>query len=94
LEADVALDNKKRLGRGLDALLGGYPGEKEPAGSAPPAVGETGRRTLPVVLISRNPRNPRREFRPDDLQDLADSLKQHGIVQPLVVRRAVGAEER
>ena len=87
----MALENKKRLGRGLDALLGAYPSEREAPGSA---AAEAGRRSVPVVLIDRNPRNPRRDFPADDLQELADSLKQHGVVQPLVVRPVAGAAER
>jgi ParB family chromosome partitioning protein len=91
-EDEVALENRKRLGRGLDALLGPVSApveERNPA--APP---ETGRRTVPIGLIGRNPRNPRREFRAEELDELAASLKQHGIVQPLVVRPVVGDEER
>ena len=53
-----------------------------------------GGRTLPIDLIDRNPRNPRRDFREDDLDELAASLKSHGIVQPIVVRPVAGADER
>lgn len=78
----MSLEPKRRLGRGLDALLGAYPSiEPELKVAA-----EGGRRTLPIDLIDRNPRNPRREFREEDLEDLAQSLKAHGIVQPIVVR--------
>jgi ParB family chromosome partitioning protein len=49
---------------------------------------------VPIALIERNPRNPRREFRAEELDELAVSLKQHGIVQPLVVRPVPGNEER
>lgn len=88
----MAVDNKKRLGRGLDALLGGYPGEQGSNGAT--ALSSPARRTVPITALARNPRNPRREFRPEDLQELAASLKQHGIVQPLVVRPAPGTTER
>jgi ParB family chromosome partitioning protein len=66
----------------LDALLGAYPSVEPELKVA----AEGGRRTLPIDLIDRNPRNPRREFREEDLEDLAQSLKAHGIVQPIVVR--------
>ena len=88
----MALENKRRLGRGLDALLGGYPGAGRVAGETKDA--DASRRTVPVALLEPNPRNPRREFRPEELQDLAQSLKQHGVVQPLVVRPVPGATER
>ncbi len=81
----MAVEPKRRLGRGLDALLGAYPAEPELRVAA-----DGGRRTLPIGLIDRNPRNPRRDFREDDLEELAASLKSHGIVQPIVVRPLAG----
>src|SRR5688500_1023402 len=86
----MALESKRRLGRGLDALLGAYPIAPE----APDAAADAGRRPLPLVLLERHPRNPRRDFPAEDLQELANSLRQHGVVQPLVVRRAPGGAER
>ena len=77
----LSLEPKRRLGRGLDALLGAYQSEPELKIAA-----DGGRRTLPIDLIDRNPRNPRRDFREEDLEELAQSLKSHGIVQPIVVR--------
>ena len=49
---------------------------------------------VPIGSIDRNPRNPRREFRREELEELAASLRQHGMVQPLVVRPAGGGGER
>jgi ParB family chromosome partitioning protein len=43
-------------------------------------------RLIPIEFISRNPRNPRRSFDDGELHDLASSIRQHGIVQPIVVR--------
>jgi ParB family transcriptional regulator, chromosome partitioning protein len=43
-------------------------------------------RLVPIEFIGRNPRNPRRTFDESELQDLASSIRQHGIVQPVVVR--------
>jgi ParB family chromosome partitioning protein len=88
----VSIEPRRRLGRGLDALLGAYPPAPAPDESA--ARPEAGRRTVPIGSINRNPRNPRREFRREELEELAASLKQHGMVQPLVVRPAGGGGER
>jgi ParB family chromosome partitioning protein len=43
---------------------------------------------VPIEHVSRNPRNPRRNFDPADLEDLSRSIRQHGVVQPVVVRTA------
>ncbi|MBP1851858.1 ParB family chromosome partitioning protein [Rhizobium halophytocola] len=56
------------------------------AGGAAPAAPVTADRQIPIEFVSRNPRNPRRYFNEDELQELATSLRQHGIVQPVVVR--------
>lgn len=85
----MALEQRKRLGRGLDALLGGFPAE-----TAPEQVVQATRQTAPLALIHPNPRNPRREFRGHDLEELTSSIRQHGIVQPLVVRAVPGGGER
>jgi ParB family chromosome partitioning protein len=85
----LAVEPKRRLGRGLDALLGAYPAAPSEAAAPKPAA-EGARRTLPIDLIDRNPRNPRRDFRDEDLEELTDSVKRHGIVQPIAVRQ-VGA---
>lgn len=68
--------NRKALGRGLNALMG----EPEPLG--------TGVSQLPINLIDPNPFQPRRLLAEDRLQQLADSIQQSGIVQPLLVRAA------
>lgn len=75
--------SKRRLGRGLAALIGEM--------DQPLPVGETQRavspdRMIPIEFISRSARNPRRHFDENELQDLATSIRQHGIVQPVVVR--------
>ncbi|MGR9248500.1 ParB/RepB/Spo0J family partition protein [Rhizobium leguminosarum] len=74
--------SKRRLGRGLAALIGEMdqpvPVEAERAISAD--------RMIPIEFVSRNPRNPRRSFDESELHDLASSIRQHGIVQPIVVR--------
>ncbi|MFB2552961.1 ParB/RepB/Spo0J family partition protein [Ensifer soli] len=79
--------SKRRLGRGLAALIG----EMDQPVAETVASRVTADRTVPIEFVSRNPRNPRRYFDEDDLQDLASSIRQHGIVQPVVVR-SVGTD--
>jgi ParB family transcriptional regulator, chromosome partitioning protein len=76
----------KRLGRGLAALIGDV--GDEPA--ATPATSEAPRkpRKAPVEKLKPNPRNPRRSFTEAELEDLAASIKERGIIQPIVVREA------
>ena len=45
-------------------------------------------RWLPVEQIAPNPHQPRREFAPGPLAELAESIRRHGIIQPLSVRRS------
>jgi ParB family transcriptional regulator, chromosome partitioning protein len=75
---------KKRLGRGLAALIGDDEPEVPVAQVVPAAT--SGLRIVPIELIQRNPNNPRKSFNPDELQQLADSLRSKGLLQPLVVR--------
>ena len=71
---------KRRLGRGLAALIGDDTSEE--------AVTEDARnlRHVPVELIRSNPNNPRKTFKEDEIEDLARSIREKGILQPLVVR--------
>ena len=62
------------LGRGLDALI--------PGGEAASQVGVL---QVPVEQVLPNPRQPRTHFDPAELRDLAESIRQHGVIQPLVV---------
>lgn len=75
--------SKRRLGRGLAALIGEMD-QPMPSGAAPANVSAD--RLVPIENITRNPRNPRRHFDDAELQDLASSIRQHGIVQPIVTR--------
>jgi ParB family chromosome partitioning protein len=78
---------KRGLGRGLDALLGGGKGTaaRAPA-AAHDASGEASLRNLPVDLIQRGRYQPRSDMRTETLEDLADSIRAQGVVQPVVVR--------
>ncbi len=75
---------KRGLGRGLDALLGSASHPEEAATGA--AEKGTGFATLPVDIIQRGRYQPRRDFNPESLQELADSIAAQGVVQPIVVR--------
>ena len=75
--------SKRRLGRGLAALIGEM---DQPLRVDEPRKAVCADRMMPIEHVSRNPRNPRRQFDEGDLQDLASSIRQHGIVQPVVVR--------
>ncbi len=81
--------SRRRLGRGLAALIGEMDQPLQPSGPAAPVNAD---RRVPIEFVTRNPRNPRRTFDEAELQDLASSIRQHGIVQPVVVRTI--ADER
>lgn len=91
---------KRALGRGLSALLGGNSPAQEaatiPSVSTDHAPAETGElRQIEIGKIERNPHQPRKEFSKDTLKELADSIREHGVIQPIIVRetgRDDGAE--
>ena len=68
----------KGLGKGLGALMGDFAVET-PAAKSPYQL-------LPIHKVEPNPNQPRRDFDPEELQSLADSIATHGVVQPLTVR--------
>src|SRR5262245_30044928 len=75
---------KSRLGRGLAALIGDVGDES--------AVLERARsqRRLPIEFLKPNPRNPRRMFAEADIDELAASIRQRGIIQPILARTIRG----
>ncbi|MGP9820303.1 ParB/RepB/Spo0J family partition protein [Salinarimonas sp. NSM] len=77
-----------RLGRGLAALIGDMGDDDE-------GVVERGRgqRRVPIEFLRPNPRNPRKSFAESDLEDLAQSIRERGIIQPIVVRSLRGLED-
>jgi ParB family chromosome partitioning protein len=79
----MTLKDQKRLGRGLAALLGDV--------AAPTSINAPGVQTLPVDCMGPSPFQPRRSMDEDALQELADSIRQRGILQPLLVRPTPGA---
>src|SRR5215510_7742465 len=87
----MADEGKSRLGRGLAALIGDV-GE-ETKKSTTQSGGRTQRRA-PVEFLRPNPRNPRRDFDEAELDELAASLREKGIIQPIVVRPQRGSNDR
>ena len=74
----------RRLGRGLAALMG------EAAEVVPAADRGHGQRRVPIEFLRPNPRNPRINFRELDLADLAASIREKGVIQPIIVRTIPG----
>lgn len=74
------MNKRDRLGKGLGALLGEYLGEE---------TLQTGQaRQLPVAAIAPNPFQPRREFPEEELAELVASIRENGLLQPILVRPA------
>jgi ParB family transcriptional regulator, chromosome partitioning protein len=84
----MADEARSRLGRGLASLIGDVGGE------AAHVDRPRGQRKVPIEFLKPNPRNPRRTFSETELGELADSIKQHGVIQPIVVRPVKGANDR
>ncbi|HKA25956.1 MAG TPA: ParB/RepB/Spo0J family partition protein [Gaiellaceae bacterium] len=87
---------RKALGRGLEVLLPAAPVRTAttapppaPVANIAPAAGQTAR----LSDITTNPDQPRRRFDPEALEALADSIRRHGLLQPLVVRPTEGGFE-
>lgn len=76
--------SKKRLGRGLAALIGEMDKPADAEITEPKTHRADG--TVPIELVAANPKNPRRTFSETELGELAASIREHGIVQPVVVR--------
>lgn len=82
---------RKGLGRGLEALLGS--GAKDVGTvTAPASAPETEYRTLPIDRLRRGRYQPRRDMDPEALEQLAESIRHQGLMQPLVVRRLEGED--
>jgi ParB family chromosome partitioning protein len=76
---------RRALGKGLSALLSSRTAPKSPPLPPAPLTYESISH-LPIALVDPNPLQPRTVFHPDRLQELADSIRTNGIIQPLVVR--------
>src|SRR5437667_699431 len=76
--------NPRRLGRGLEALLGSATGLA--------SSDEGALKAIPITQIARNPFQPRQEFNAEELDELEESLKASGLLQPITVRRRAGKD--
>ena len=84
----MADEGRSRLGRGLAALMGDVGAE-----TATTPERARNQRRVPIEYLRPNPRNPRRNYADTELDELAASIKQHGIIQPVVVRALPGVKD-
>jgi ParB family chromosome partitioning protein len=81
----MADEARSRLGRGLAALIGD-------AGNESASIERTrNQKRVPIEFLKPNPRNPRRHFADAELEDLAASIRERGVIQPILVRTTRGA---
>lgn len=73
---------KRALGRGLEAILPASQGEQTPK--------DKGITLIPITRLTRNPNQARQSFSTDSLNGLAQSMKKHGVLQPVIVRTQAG----
>ena len=86
----MADENRPRLGRGLAALLGEQAVDNTQSSPETPRAPS---RKVPIEFLRRNPRNPRKVFEEDNLQELSDSIREVGLIQPIVVRPVKGTPD-
>jgi ParB family chromosome partitioning protein len=85
----AAAESRRGLGRGLSALLGEAEDEAAAVADSRPAAREPGlegAREIPLELIHRNPGQPRQHFSEDELAELEESIRNAGVLQPILVR--------
>ncbi|MCW5686078.1 MAG: ParB/RepB/Spo0J family partition protein [Pseudolabrys sp.] len=80
-------EERSRLGRGLAALIGDV-GAETPAHER--GERHRGQKRVPIEFVHANPRNPRRTFVESELEELSASIRERGVIQPIVVRVARG----
>lgn len=83
------MNNKPKsrgLGRGLSALMADVAGDQDAAATSTEGTARRADMSLPVEQIAPNPDQPRRRFTDDQLTELAQSIREKGIIQPLIVR--------
>jgi ParB family chromosome partitioning protein len=88
-EAAMADDSRSRLGRGLASLIGDV-GTENAANDR--GTGNRNQRRVPIEHVRANPRNPRKTFAEAELADLTNSIRERGIIQPIIVRAVKGTE--
>jgi ParB family chromosome partitioning protein len=84
----MADKRRPALGRGMAALLSNAPAPQAGLGGHHP--GRPGLAQLPLEAVERNPRQPRKRFDEARLEELAASIREHGVVEPILVRREGG----
>jgi ParB family transcriptional regulator, chromosome partitioning protein len=82
--ANMAEETRPRLGRGLAALIGDAADEGTAVARA------RGQKKIPIAFLRPNPRNPRRTFNDTDLDELIHSIREKGIIQPILARTLPG----
>ena len=87
MKAQAQEETRSRLGRGLAALIGDSGSEAEAV------VRVRGQRRVPIEFLRPNPRNPRTVFDEADLAELTDSVREKGIIQPILVRTVPGVAD-
>jgi ParB family chromosome partitioning protein len=87
----MADENRPRLGRGLAALLGEQ--VAAPASAADAAAPRAPSRKVPIEFLRPNPRNPRKYFDEAYLDELTESIRERGLIQPIVVRPVRGTPD-
>ena len=81
---------KRGLGRGLSALMGDVGADSQRVRDSGPQQAD---RKIPIERIKPNPDQPRRDFDKDELQDLAASIREKGVIQPLILRKSGGGSD-
>lgn len=81
-------NEKRGLGRGLSALMA----DVHLAGPDQASTPRRAEQYLPIDRLEPNPQQPRLDFKLDELESLADSIRQKGVIQPLIVRRKPGRD--
>lgn len=81
-------EKRRGLGRGLSALMADV--ETAPVETSGAEGVPTAEKSIPVEMIVPNPEQPRRQFSKEDMQELADSIRAKGVIQPLIVRPKPG----
>lgn len=84
----MSKNDKRGLGRGLSALMA----DVHLAGPEQMAATRRAEMHLPVDKLEPNPQQPRLDFKKEELESLADSIRQKGVIQPLIVRRKAGRD--
>ena len=87
----MAEKRRPALGRGMAALLSNAPPPPSAALTQAPAIPGRSLLMLPIEAVERNPDQPRKRFDEAQLEELAASIREHGVVEPILVRQVAGS---